>query len=265
MHLSWSTDIHLNFLSPDQRADFARRVAADAPDALLVTGDISEAPELVSHLVELHDVAERPLYFVLGNHDFYRASIAAVRAMCRELSELHHGIFWLPGAGVVELTARAALIGVDGWGDARAGNWEHSRVRFKDIRLISELVADDYPEVVKRLRALGDAEADTLRPLLADACARYPEVVVATHVPPFVEACWHQGGRCHEDFIPWLTCTRVGDALLAAAEAHPDCQLSVYCGHTHGEGTAEIRDNLVVHTGGAVYGAPAVSGLLTID
>ncbi len=265
MRLSWSTDIHLNFLSPEKRAEFGSRVAADDPDAVLVTGDISEAPELAGHLADLQAEVGRPLYFVLGNHDYYRASIAGVRGMVRELTEKHSGLSWLPAVGVVELTPRTALVGIDGWGDARVGNWEHSRVRFKDVRLIEELVIDDYAEIVRRLRALGDAEAAALRPVLADACARYPEIMVATHVPPFREACWHKGHMCHPEFLPWLACSAVGDVLVAAAEEHTDCRLTVLCGHTHGQGSVEVRDNLVVHTGGAVYGAPAVSRVFDVE
>ena len=33
-------------------------------------------------------------------------------------------------------------------------------------------------------------------------------------------------------------------------------QIAVYCGHTHGGGVAQLRSNLVVHTGSAEYGKP---------
>jgi Icc protein len=38
---------------------------------------------------------------------------------------------------------------------------------------------------------------------------------------------------------------------------------AVFCGHTHGEGTAHILPNLVVHTGGADYGKPVVQKVLS--
>ena len=41
-------------------------------DALVVTGDIAESPTLRSALTSLATLTERPVYFVLGNHDFYR-------------------------------------------------------------------------------------------------------------------------------------------------------------------------------------------------
>ena len=49
------------------------------PDAVLLGGDIGEAPSLKGYLLGLEDHLERPIYFVLGNHDFYQGSIADVR------------------------------------------------------------------------------------------------------------------------------------------------------------------------------------------
>jgi hypothetical protein len=44
--------------------------------------------------------------------------------------------------------------------------------------------------------------------------------------------------------------------------AHPDRELLVLCGHTHGAGLAEVLPNLRVRTGGAAYGAPVVQRVL---
>src|SRR5688572_22159487 len=71
MHLAWLTDIHLNFLEDDARRDFAAAVAATGADGVVVTGDIAEAESLVPMLEELAEVVARPVWFVLGNHDFY--------------------------------------------------------------------------------------------------------------------------------------------------------------------------------------------------
>jgi len=40
------------------------------------------------------------------------------------------------------------------------------------------------------------------------------------------------------------------------AAAHPEAELLVLCGHTHGSGVARIAPNLKVITGGADYGTP---------
>ena len=77
MRATWLTDIHLNFLRPLALKAFYDQVAAEEPQVLLVTGDIGESDSVVRFVSELGRLA--PIYFVLGNHDYYRSSIAAVR------------------------------------------------------------------------------------------------------------------------------------------------------------------------------------------
>jgi predicted MPP superfamily phosphohydrolase len=53
--------------------------------------------------------------------------------------------------------------------------------------------------------------------------------------------------------------------LLEVMHAHPERQALVLCGHTHGGGEVSILPNLSVRTGGAVYGAPVVQGVLELE
>ena len=71
MRVVWATDIHLNFLRPQERSSFYTSIRAKEPDAVFVTGDIAEAPSLRILLDEMRKAVEVPLYFVLGNHDFF--------------------------------------------------------------------------------------------------------------------------------------------------------------------------------------------------
>ena len=254
--LAWATDVHLNFLDEAKVAAYARRVAEVAPDAVLITGDIAEAHDLEPKLTVLDEVLARPIWFVLGNHDFYRGSIEQVRRLVVGLRERHPRLGWLPVCGVVPLGEGRALVGVDGWGDARLGRPESSRVWLNDFRLIADLQGLVGPPLWSKLRALGDAEAATLAPLLEQAAASHAEVVVATHVPPFREACWHEGKVSDDEWLPYFTCRAVGNVLLAAARARPEVTFTVYCGHTHGGGVSQLLPNLTVHTGGARYGTP---------
>ncbi|WP_437759864.1 hypothetical protein [Sorangium sp. So ce1389] len=61
-----------------------------------------------------------------------------------------------------------------------------------------------------------------------------------------------------DDWLPHFTCKAAGKAIREAAEQHPERRIEVLCGHTHGAGVAEILPNLLVRTGGAEYGEPAV-------
>jgi 3',5'-cyclic AMP phosphodiesterase CpdA len=263
--LAWVTDIHLNFIGPEEVDAFTRAIAAAGPDVVLVAGDIAEAPTVEGHLLTLARALGRPIYFVLGNHDFYFGGIAEVRAAVDTLPARSPWLRWLNTAGVVELSPRTALVGHDGWGDGRLGSGSRSRVMLNDFVVIRDLTGLPAGERFTRLGALGDEAAAHVRATLPAALARYEHVVFLTHVPPFAEACWHDGKTSGDDWLPYFTCKAVGDALVEAATARPDRNLTVLCGHTHGAGRAQILPNLEVLTGAAEYGAPEVQPVLEVD
>jgi 3',5'-cyclic AMP phosphodiesterase CpdA len=263
--LAWATDIHLNFIGADEVEAFAHTIAARAPDALLVSGDIAEAPSLADGLLALARVLARPIYFVLGNHDFYYGGIAEVRAQAAALGQRSPWLRWLPRAGVVPLAPGTALVGHDGWGDGRLGSGARSRVMLNDFIAIRDLMGLTDQQRFARLAALGDEAAHHLRATLPAALETHAHALVLTHVPPFTEACWHEGRTSGEDWLPFFTCKAVGDVLLEIAAARPDRRVTVLCGHTHGSGRARLLPNLEVLTGGAEYGAPALQDDIVID
>ncbi len=269
MRLAWLTDIHLNFLDDIGRAQFWQAVRPRA-DAVVITGDIAESPTLASHLADAERSLEMPIYFVLGNHDFYRGSIAQTRAGIAEVARQSQYLVYLSASGAVELTANTALVGHDGWADARLGDFDRSEIVLNDYLLIEELancwkLGLDKGALREALHALGDEAAGRIAGVLGEASARYPRVVLATHVPPFREAAWHEGHASTDEWLPHFASKAMGDTLLAAAEARPECEILVLCGHTHSGGEIQVRENLRVLTGKARYRHPAVEQVLELD
>lgn len=262
--LAWATDIHLDFVDDAARDALAARLAADGPDGVVLSGDLASADSLVDHLAALADALARPIYFVLGNHDFYRGDVASVREVARALSQAHPRLRYLTGAAPVPLGARAALVGHDGWADGRAGDFARSRVFLNDYLLINDLVTHDPAERLARMQRLAREAAESLAAAAARALAERPHVVVATHVPPFRDACWHEGKVSDDNWAPHFTSVAAGEALCAVMRERPDRTMEVLCGHTHGEGVARVLPNLVVRTGAAEYGAPALAGVLEV-
>jgi predicted phosphohydrolase len=262
--IAWATDVHLNFLGAKGIEEFGEALLRGEPDAILITGDIAEAPTVEPLLSLLAAEVKTPIYFVLGNHDFYRSSIPRVRDVVTDLSRRSPYLAYLPAAGVVSLGHGTALVGVDGWSDGRLGDFVRSPVMLNDYILIAELCGMTRAARLSRLNELGDAEADKLAGLLGEALAKHHRVIVGTHVPPFRDACWHRGKISNDDWLPHFSCRATGEVLKKAAEAHPDKTIRVLCGHTHGAGKAEILPNLEVYTGGAEYGEPAVQELIDL-
>ena len=269
MKLAWATDIHLNFLDDLERRRFLEPIHAQA-DALVVTGDIAESNSVGEALRQIGHVLDTPVYFVLGNHDFYRGSIPETRAEVARLAAESERLVYLTAARVVELSPQTALVGHDGWADGRLGDFWGSQVFLNDFVAIRELrlwkdqYTLDKPALRRMLENLGDEAAAYLKGVLPEAAGRYPQVVVATHVPPFREAAWHEGRSSADDYLPFFACKAVGDVLLEAARSFPDCQILVLCGHTHGGGEVQVRENLRVLTGPAEYGKPKIERVLSV-
>ena len=79
MKLVWLTDIHLNFINSGELDNFCNKITSIHPDGVLIGGDIGEAPSLTNLLITLEQKLRCPIYFVLGNHDYYHGSICDVR------------------------------------------------------------------------------------------------------------------------------------------------------------------------------------------
>ncbi len=265
--LAWVTDLHLDLVTPASRVEgLISELGLDEPSisALLITGDISQSQLLAGHLLELSKSFSRPIYFVLGNHDYYQSSFEAVdRQVGRlELPNVH----WLNKEMSIFLNEETALVGVGGWYDARYGNLLSSVV-LTDWARIHDLRGARYQQgtLIEVLRRRAKQEAKLLESQLRVACeADVTTIIVATHVPPYPEASWYRGQLGNRDYLPWTTNYAVGQVLDRFASWHPEKKFLVLCGHTHWPSTY-FTDNLSVYAGESDYGHPSVSGFLDCD
>jgi Icc protein len=253
--LAWLTDLHLDFVDSDAEvAAFCQHVAASGADAVLIGGDIATATTLERSLRLFEKCLQRPIYFVLGNHDFYGGTISEVRKQVVEICRRSEWLHWLPQTGIIELGDDACLVGHDSWADGRHGQGVRSTFVLNDYYCIRDFRDLSQEEWFARLHALGDEAAAFLRDILPRGFDRCRRVILLTHVPPFREAAWHLGGLSDDNAAPHFTCKAVGDVLLEVMRSRPNCRLIVLCGHTHSPGTARITPNIEVHTGRAEYG-----------
>jgi 3',5'-cyclic-AMP phosphodiesterase len=262
---AWLTDIHLNFLPVDDVDAFLARLAAERFDGILLGGDIAEATDVCEYLELIDERLQTEIYFVLGNHDYYYGSIGPVREQVRHLCAALPRLHYLSETGSFGLAGGVGLIGHDGWADARLGDYEKSVVSMNDFHVINDFVDLGKAARLPRLHALGDEAADHIRRELPLALEKFARVVLLTHIPPLREACWHEGKISDDDWAPFFTCRAVGDAILEIMAAHPEQQLTVLCGHTHGEGVAQPLANVEILTGGAKYGQPEVQRIFEWD
>ena len=119
-------------------------------------------------------------------------------------------------------------------------------------------------QLLEKLQALGDEAAAHFRLVLREALQTSRNVVVLTHVPPFHEACWHEGNLSDDNWAPHFVCQAVGEALKESMLEYPEKQMTVLCGHTHSSGQTQILDNLKVLTGKSSYGEPELQQIVEV-
>jgi predicted phosphohydrolase len=261
--IDWITDPHLDHLRDKHMLiSFLQALHDRDSGALLLTGDIAQSKTIADFLGLLSGAYQRPIYFVLGNHDYYGAWIEQtqerVRTVCAACPD---GILnWMTNEGPIMLSRSTAVVGHDGMYDAKAGEpgVELGMADFLIPGGIVDLaVALDTSsrKLFDLLHRLAKASAEHISSSVrAAASAGASRIIVLTHVPPFLEASYFRGRPSDRRSAPWYVNVTLGDALLALATELPSVSLEVYAGHTHGAKTYRPRPTLTVHVGAARYG-----------
>lgn len=270
MKLAWLTDLHLNFLNKNERIGFYQTIVSAKINAVLISGDSAEATSICDILTEMAYQIEKPIYFVLGNHDYYKKSVAEVRTEIVALLKTNTLLKWLPSSGIHELEAGTLLVGTDGFADGRYGNYENSPVSLNDSVLIAELYQEKLlsrSHLQHKMQQLADNDAAQLYRDLQIGLQTYnpKKIIILTHVPPFPELCIYQGRQTDSDFLPFFSSKATGDVLLAIAHNYPSVEFYTFCGHTHNYAHAQLLPNLTVTVGAAEYYYPAIQKIISIS
>lgn len=262
MQITWVTDPHLNFARHDIWEAWINAIRLIASDYVLITGDISEAEDVAWQLERIQEALDQPVWFILGNHDYYGSRVEAVREDMRRLTAGNSNLVYLHESEPIALDHGWCLIGNDGWADGGFGDALSSPVRLNDFRRIKDYAGIDLASDLKVMKSLANGCAQRLRRSLDSACTQFTRLLIATHVPPFREACWYEGRLTDDDWAPYFVSRVIGDVLLEYAEGYPQIQFHVICGHTHHAGTARLRSNLSAWTGAAEYGRPSIQDVI---
>jgi predicted phosphohydrolase len=269
-NLVWTTDIHLNFLNDQQIKKFCHEILDYEPTSgVVITGDISEALDLDMHLriMEVNLGKDVPVYFVCGNHDYYRGSIDLTRTMLKNRYNEPSQMKWLPNYDYISLSETVGLVGHDGWYDGRYCDYFLSSLDMNDYHLIKELTGG-YWHRTDQYIVIGELAKEGalhVRKGLLKAFENKEHVYVATHVAPFIEASRAPNGTISDkDWLPHFSSKLMGDMLLDVAATYPNKQITVLCGHNHTFHDYWVTKNMRCISGGAKYKFPAVCGVFQI-
>ena len=259
MKIAWSTDTHLDCAFPVMVSEWLTSILALSPDIVLLTGDISNGEAVLHSLRGIQKALNLPVYFVLGNHDLWMSSRDIVH---RRVACLSPSLHWLSRSGVVELTPQTALVGSDGWYDGRAGDFYGSGFRMVDFNAIKDFSGIGKDCSFSMMQRWADESTAYILQNAKEAASKYPNVVIATHVPPVPRACVHRGKSTDVGILPFYCNRRLGEGLVDLASGYPETKFTVLCGHTHGGITYSPIPNLTCMVGAAEYRAPSLAGIL---
>lgn len=264
--LLWLSDIHLDLTSEERKTRFLAKLKAMPYDRVVITGDISNGRQLAGHLDELAEAcAPRPVYFCLGNHDYYESTFAAVKHEVELVCSRHENLNYLGNGEIIPIGRDTALVGHGGWSDGRAGWGKRTIIESRDHHAIGDFQHLSRDAAFDRMYQLGQESAGYFRRVLPYALRCFPSVIIASHFPPFTWAA-HQshGTQCGWTHLPHYCNLSAGSAILGIARSHPRQRITLMCGHTHNATRISI-DNIEVRVAGAQRGRPATQGMIEFN
>lgn len=261
--IAWATDIHLDSVEKEAYEALIAEIKGQQPDLLLLSGDIANGRIVISCLESLKKDLGIPIYFVLGNHDYYGTGIELQRGRVHDACG--EGLTYLNYAEPISLDNGWALIGHDGWADGKEGSFFNSTVGLNDYVYIDDLAGTSPERRFAKLNMLGEEAAAYLRQQLEKAFVDHKKVILVTHVPPYRQACCYHGAPSDDNWAPHFVCQSVGTMLLDVMSKNPDKEALVLCGHCHHEADVSPLENLRVIAGHAVYGAPQAQDPILLE
>jgi len=232
--LAWCSDTHMNLSwFPFLKRLHALNLQKSGADGLLLSGDVSSGRWLESDLRFLAKHFNGPIYFVLGNHDYHGRHIGSVHADVRRICSEHKNLHWLTESPVITLSEKVALIGTEGWYDARHG--DPRLLRFTtDWRLTFDFYhANGWEERLVMWRDMARQSAELMEERLIEALEHHKTVYLMTHVPPWKEATRAEGTWMEKFWLPYNTNSILGKRIEKVMEGRKKKRVVVLAGHTH--------------------------------
>jgi predicted phosphohydrolase len=246
----WLTDTHLK---PWSRKKLIEIIMNDKSRGIFLTGDISYGLVLFDDLRFLAKHARRPIYFVLGNHDYHFSSIEKTHENVRKLCAEYKNLILMTEAGVEYLNDEVAIIGTEGWYDALSGDKKYLKYTL-DWLLIKELRRlPGFTDRVEMFMQLAKQGVKKVIASLKAAIEEYKTVYLLTHFPPWPEATRDVGTLMEKFWLPYNVNLQFGKELEKVMRNHKKRNLIVLSGHTHTDCWIHVSRNIECRVNKASY------------
>lgn len=266
--IAFLSDIHLDFLHEQQVEKFAQSIVQANPEVVVISGDISTADSIQYDLQKLEQIIQRPIYFVLGNHDYYGSSIELIRKKVTTQAQASTHLKYLSCMSYDMLSPTVAIVGHDMWYDAMCGDPNNSSMNLTDWVAIKEFVGVNAivnrKKRIELCQKLANEGGQHIYNGIKNAIRYAKHIIVVAHPVPFEETHIYNGSIGSSEAQPWFNSKVLGNLLLDAAKTFPKIQFTCLCGHTHGESFVQKMPNLQIYVAGAVYSKPCINKTLIV-
>jgi Predicted phosphohydrolases len=250
----WYTDTHLDKVAPWTLLSFIKHIVEQKPKGVFLTGDISTGPLLCAHLRLMATFIKCPIYFVLGNHDYHFTSIEIQHENIRKLCKKYPNLVWLTESDVVDLNHEVAVIGAEGWYDAKLGNPKYLQATFdwfltEDFRKLPTM-----EDRIALFREMSAKSCAILEDKLEKALEQdFKTIYLLTHFPPWKEATRDEGTILEPLYLPYNVNLALGQMIERVMKERKKRNVTVLAGHTHTDCWIHVSRNIECKVNNAKY------------
>lgn len=258
----WLTDTHFNFLESYKIIEFFLELKFQDPDGIFLTGDISNGPNVCKHLHWLQRIVDKPIYFVLGNHDYYRSSFQMVEQSVSELVNSNHDLHYMNVENYISLNQDTALIGHNGWYDAKWHDPLLPVVFLADWYFIDDFKLGQGNEGrMQIMRDRAAVAAQSIGKNLVSALREHSTVYLLTHFPPWP---YYQYGIMDNFWKPFNSSKIIAETIEDIMKHLPHKKLIVLAGHTHEARYTKVAHNIELHVAKAELKKSSIGNIIAI-
>ncbi len=257
MKIQWASDWHLDFV--EEPVETLHKLPFDC-DLFVFCGDLANGDKLFHCMDAVLYGVPCKFAFVHGNHEFYKMFYRTTLDYLRKKAANNPKYLLFLEKGVIEpLSEKAALCGISGWYDMRAGERVDTKRDIMDVMMISDFF--DREERIENMaisRHMADRAAAEAKETLLEAIKTYDEILFVTHYPPYSETAFHLDGLSPSNSMPYFCSVAMGQAIDEVFLKNPDKKITVLCGHTHTGGFFRRSPNIEVHVAHSVLHRPEI-------
>lgn len=250
----WLTDLHLDKLFPWKKYSFIKSLQKEAPEGIIITGDISNGRNTCDDLEMMAKAVHCPIYFILGNHDYHWSSLEGTHCKIRDLCSKYPNLIWITEAGIVPINDEVAFIGTEGWYNAEQGKPEYLKFTLDWLLIEDFRKLPNMNERIKAWRKIAEQSSKKIESLLEEAIElKYKTIYVLTHFPPWKEATRDVGTFMEKFWLPYNTNLHLGRGIEKVMAKHKKHYVHVFSGHTHCQTSILVSRNIQCTVNDATY------------